>query len=72
MRVLPYFYFYYGGTLMCPTVFVVFRTLKMASREVQSLELFVPHLEAFQTPTPPKFNVYIQAASNLRRHCGTH
>ena len=43
---------YCGGTLMCPTVFVVLPSLKVGSRDGTSLALFVPCALNLRPPPP--------------------
>ena len=60
---------YCGGTLMCPTVFVVLPSLKVGSRDGTSFSIVCTMCPKTSGPRPPNFNVYTEAANDLQRHC---
>ena len=59
---------YCGGTLMCPTAFVVLPSLKVGSRDGTSFSIVCTMCPKTSGP-PPNFNVYTEAANDLQRHC---
>ena len=55
---------YYGGTLMCPTDFVVFRAENGRAREYNFLQLFVPNILELSHPLLPPNSATASAASS--------
>ena len=59
---------YCWRTLMCPAVFVVLPSLKVGSRDGTS-SIVCSMCPKTSGPRPSNFNVYIEAANDLQRHC---